>query len=297
MNSGEWNFAPVMKNPVLEQQLKEDGYVVIKGFLDQETVSKLISYNTKYRQEQHHDGIFNSVWHSNDVEYKKRTLETLINLYTPFCEKYFKDHRIFGGSYISKPPHGKGESNPHIDFGIVDESVYRSFSLWLPLVPMREDNGALRVLKGSHRLDKHVFRGPNIPDQTIDIRDWLWEHMDQLFVDPGDAVIYDHKAIHGSKDNFSDVDRIAATAAITNANAEMVLYFWEESAKKVFGYNTNPEYLLTNSHDKLPTTLEIAGEWNYEANQLTLGDLGIEVDSTTSESGIMHKIRSLFQSN
>ncbi len=161
---------------------------------------------------------------------------------------------------------------------------------------MREENGALRVLKGSHRL-KRTFRGPNIPDQTLDARSWLWDNMDLLILEPGDAVLYDHRAIHGSKDNFSSVDRIAATAAVTNADADMVLYFWDESKQKVAAYQTDPMYLLTNNHDQLPVDLNIMDEWDYDLGQLTLEDLGVEKIEKSGNHSLFNKFRKLLQFN
>lgn len=294
MNEQPWSFQPVIKDPELEEKLKHDGYLVFKQFLDEDAVNHLVKYNTENKQEQNHDGIFNSIWHSSDVKYKEETIKKIKEIYTPSCEKYFVDYKIFGGSFIIKPPHGKGESNPHIDFGIVNEDVHRSFSLWIPLVPMREENGALRVLKGSHRL-KRTFRGPNIPDQTLDTRSWLWDNMDLLILEPGDAVLYDHRAIHGSKDNFSNVDRVAATAAVTNADADMVLYFWDESKQRVVAYETDPMYLLTNNHDQLPVDLKIMDEWDYDLCQLTLEDLGVKSIDKPEKNNLFKKFQKLLQ--
>ncbi|MBI1286612.1 MAG: hypothetical protein GC178_03445 [Flavobacteriales bacterium] len=266
--------APIMKDPELERQLNIDGVVVMRDFLDKNAVKELFDYNTANQPEFTHNSIINSVWHSHDQEYKARTIEKIIDIYTPFCEKYFDNYNIFGGSFVIKLPNGGGVSCPHVDFGIVNEEVYRSFNLWIPLVPTTDDNGALKVLKGSHRM-KQLFRGPNIPDQTVDIRDWLWQNMETYELNPGDAILYDHRAIHGSNPNNTEIPRVATSCAMTNAGAEMVLYFWDETKRAVVGYVTEPEYLLTHNHEQLPTDLEIVGEWGYSLDQVTLNDLGI----------------------
>lgn len=273
MMENTWSYSPILKDPQMELQLEKEGYLVIPRFLSSEAVSELAEYNEANQPEFVHNAIINSVWHSSDVEYKENTIKKIIDVYTPFCEKYFVNYNIFGGSFVIKPPHGKGESNPHIDFGIVNEDVHRSFNLWIPLVPTTKENGALQVLRGSHN-QKKVFRGPNIPDQTLEIRDWFWEKSNLLELQPGDAVLYDHRAIHGSKSNFSSVPRVATSCALTNAGAEMVLYFWDEEKRKVVAYETDPTYLLTNNHDKLPTDLEVTAEWDYSLDQLTIEDLG-----------------------
>ncbi len=292
MNNSEWNFAPVMKDPELEEQLKRDGVVVIPEFLDKAAVKELVDYHTANQPEfVNYDTIINSVWHSNDQDYKIKTIKRIIDIYTPPCDKYFQNYNIFGGSFVIKMPFGEGESCPHIDFGIVNEEVHRSFNLWIPLVPTTHENGALKVLKGSHRI-KHTFRGPNIPDQTIEAREWLYENMETYELQPGDAILYDHKAIHGSKPNNSTEPRIAVSCALTNADADMVLYFWDEKKQKVVGYVTDPEYLLTNNHDKLPTDLKIVGEWDYSFEQLSLEDLGAKPEP---EPGFFDRVLAMFK--
>lgn len=285
-----WNYPPILQDQKLEQQLKDDGVIVIPQFLDKHAVDDLFDYNAANQPEFVHNSIINSVWHSSDQDYKVRTIKKIIDVYTPSCEKHFVDYKIFGGSFVIKLPDGGGESCPHVDFGIVNEDIYRSFNLWVPLVPLTEDNGALKVLKGSHKLGKHVFRGPNIPDQTIDTREWLWENMETYLLEPGDAILYDHKAIHGSKPNNSRRPRVATSCAITNTGADMVLYFWDDSKQKVVAYVTEPEYLLTNNHDRLPTDLKIVGEWDYSFEQLTLSDLGVK----PKPSGIIERLKGFF---
>jgi hypothetical protein len=287
----DWNYPPILQDQKLEQQLKEDGVIVIPQFLDEHAVRELFEYNAANQPEFVHNSIINSVWHSSDQDYKIRTIEKIIDVYAPSCDKFFRDYNIFGGSFVIKLPKGGGESCPHVDFGIVNEDVYRSFNLWVPLVRLTEENGALKVLKGSHMLKKHAFRGPNIPDHTIDTREWLWDNMETYLLEPGDAILYDHKAIHGSRPNNSNTPRVATSCAMTSVGADMVLYFWDESKQKVVAYDTEPEYLLTNNHDRLPTDLEIVGEWDYSFEQLNLNDLGVK----TETAGFFETLRERFR--
>ena len=266
-------YPRIMKDDKLEQELSEKGYLVLKNFFSADAVNELREYH-KNNQPRffHYDAIINSVWHTDDVEYKMKTLEKIISVYTRFCDAYFVDFKIFGGSFVIKPPHGKGASHPHIDYGIVDEDNYRSFNLWAPLVELTKTNGALQVLEGSHRI-KQVFRGPNIPDLTIDLREWFWENQKKFYLKPGDALLYDHRAIHGSKDNFSEQPRVAVSCAMTNADAQMMMYFQDAERKKVCAYKMDSAYLLTNNHNQLPKDFPVYKEWDYEVRQLRMEDL------------------------
>jgi hypothetical protein len=61
-----WNFQPIMKDPQLEAQLKQNGYLVIPTFLTTEAVNDLSEYNSSNQPEFIHNAIINSVWHSSD---------------------------------------------------------------------------------------------------------------------------------------------------------------------------------------------------------------------------------------
>lgn len=292
METSVITYPRIMKDDKLEQELTEKGYLVLKNFFDKDAVKELQDYHRNNQPEfYHNDAIINSVWHTDDVKYKRKTIEKIISVYTRFCDQYFVDYKIFGGSFVIKPPHGKGASHPHIDFGIVDEETYRSFNLWAPLVKLTKENGALQVLEGSHRI-KHVFRGPNIPDQTIAYREWFWEKQKKFYLEPGDALLYDHKAIHGSKDNFSSQPRIAVSCAMTNLDAEMMMYFQNEEQKKVRAYKVDTEYLLNTKHNNIPTNFPVYKEWDYHHWQLSPEDFGSLPE--VQKKSLIERVKELF---
>lgn len=164
-----------------------------------------------------------------------------------------------GGSYVLKLV-GSGMSQPHIDWSLVDEEKSRSFNIWISLVDLNSKNGAIEVLPGSHHLPA-TYRGPNIAERTIDLQDFFWETMTELHLKAGEALIYDHKLIHGSKDNLPDEVRPATACTVCTTDADFRLYYKNKQTDviEVFTGN-NTEYLLTNTRFETPTTLEKIGE-------------------------------------
>lgn len=265
-------FPPIMKDERLEKQLLDDGYIVLKKFLSPERVADLLEYNRNNQPEFHADHIINSVWHTRDEDYKVRTIAKIIDVYTPPCNEVFTNYQIFGGSFVIKPPFGKGASQPHIDYGIVNEDKFRSFNLWIPLVKLTPENGPLQVLKGSHNI-RNIFRGPNIPDQTVELREYFWKECTELLLDAGDALLYDHRAVHCSRENHSTEPRIATSCALTSAGAPMMVYFWNDDRKKIQGFQIELDYLMKNNHGNLPVDMQPVQEWDYSFDQISMRDL------------------------
>lgn len=269
-------FPAVMKDEALEKELNENGYLVFRNFFDEEALKEVIEYHEKNQPQLHHyDAIANTVWHTDDIDYRINTNKFAMDVFGRVCDKLMKDYRIIGGSYVIKPPHGLGISYPHIDYGIVDEEKYRSFNLWSPLLDLNENNGALQVLKGSHKM-KQVLRGPNIEDQCIGIREWLWEKKDKLYINAGDAIFYDHRAIHGSGANNADIPRVAFSCAVTHVDAPMIMYFLDETGKKVNAYEIDEEKMKHGEEELPPKGREPYKVYDYEPWQLTLPDLGYD---------------------
>lgn len=283
------NYPPILKDEKLEKRLLDDGYLIIRNFLSAEAVAQLTEYYESNLFEIDRDTIFNTIAHTNDIDYKKRTIDEITSVYRPFCDKYFTDYKLFGGSFVVKPGGGKGTSQPHIDWTTVDEEKFRSFSLWIPLIELNKRNGALGAVKGSHKFNQ-LFRGPNIPDQIIDLRDWFWENSETEYLAPGDVFIYDYRTVHCSRENFTPTPRVAVSCSITSTNAQTLVYFWNEQQKIVSAYKSTIEmYLDGKTIVSLPENSKPLKYWDYRPNQLSKADfphVGIKSSNSVLEKMI-----------
>lgn len=260
---------PSLKDENLEKELWENGYVVVP-FFDKETVEELIAFYNSVTAD--YEGKIYASSHSSNIENKRKINEKIKSTYRSKVEELFINPHIMGGTYVVKPA-GTGISHPHLDWNLVKEGPYRSCNVWVPLIDLTETNGVIEVLPGSHKLFP-TYRGPNIPDRTNDLQSFFWDTMTQLYMKAGEALIYDHRLVHGSGDNLTEQMRPATACAVTNKEAELRLYYLDKDIDKVESFTgNNNEYLLTNVRFEKPTSMTSLGFIEeYELSQLIVSD-------------------------
>lgn len=297
----------LFKDQKLEDELWEKGYVVVP-FFDEKTIQEILNFCIDYTtgnstlDKDEKDKMYAST-HSPDIDYKDEMNEKIKDFYRPFVDKYFENYQIMGGSFILKPV-GKGVSHPHLDWNLVEEGPYRSCNFWVPLVDLHENNGCIEVLTGSHKLYP-TFRGPNIPDITNDLQQFYWDTMTQLHMKAGEVLIYDHRLIHGSRDNMSDTPRPATACAVTNDNAELRLYYLNEETNKVEAFaGASTRHLLSNDRFEAPKNMTNLGPVEgFEIKQIKVSDydfLNLQYTAKTEVNnppkGIWQKLKSMISS-
>jgi len=265
-------YPPVLKAAKSEEHLLKNGYVVIRNFLPNEAIVALLEYNKNNQPDFFNDAILNTVWHTHDSEYKNRTVELITKCFEKQCQFHFKDFRLLGGAFVIKQPGPKAVSAPHFDLGIVDEESFRAFSIWVPLTNVNRQNGALMVVPKSH-IFNGIFRGPNIPNPVTEIQDWLWDSGKEISVQAGDAVVYDHRLIHGSRANVTDEDRIVASCTLTSEDAKMVLYYLDDERTSVHAHEVNQEHFFNSDPSKPPVGTRPIKSWPYLGKQVSKADL------------------------
>lgn len=137
----------------------------------------------------------------------------------------FVDHHPFTSSLLMKWPDEDSAFNAHQDWTMVDEARFRTVNVWCPLVDTDANNGALRVLPGSHRVLDAIRCSP-MPPAGCESPGWQvrWDEMDPVEVRAGQALVFDHALLHSSGPNFSDVVRPAVAVAFKPKEAP--LYHW-----------------------------------------------------------------------
>ena len=265
------DFAPLLKDNELERQLVDVGYVVVP-FFDEEQCQQMRDFFLKDFDVE--TGRMYASSHSSDIDYKYTVNDWIIKNYSPAVDRYFTDYRILGGTYIVKPGGGKGLIYPHQDWTLVDERRFRSVNCWVALVDTNKENGMVGVLPQSHT---HVeaFRGPNVPERCKPIEDWLFEQFTWLPMKAGEALIYDHRLIHGSFENFTNETRVASACAVTNKMAERRVYYYHEgneSRKKIEEFEGNDDFLLSNDRFNAPAVLPSLGNPDYDDTPFVKSD-------------------------
>jgi ectoine hydroxylase-related dioxygenase (phytanoyl-CoA dioxygenase family) len=244
---------PILENSDLDKKLLEEGYVVVP-FFSEEQVQEL----KNFFYENHTSEIpgFYATAHVPDIAFRKKMNEKIKSVFTESIEKYFTNCTALGGSFVVKSKTQEERLHPHQDWNIVDETHYRSFNIWVPLVDLTEENGAIRVLPKSHLWGLN-YRGPNIPESRPDKIETIWNDMETLLMKAGEALIYDHRLYHASFPNKTDELRLATVFGIKPTEAEMNYYYGE--SEKIGVYKSSVDFFMEGNIQQGPVVLERVG--------------------------------------
>lgn len=232
-----------------DRQLTVDGYTIFP-FLDTNAVDKLVGYYNSFQNED--PAHFYSSTHSPNKEFRKKTNEFIKAIISPLLDEYFKSYRLLGGAFVVKPANGKGLLPPHQDWNLVDETIARSYNIWIPLTDVNFENGAVCVLPGSHR-KMATYRGPGIPSVFKNIEPLVWKNLQVLSMKAGEALCYDHALLHASPVNTTAKIRLGIVCGIIAATSEMQLYF--DGADSVEAYKIDECFFMEEDPTKGPEGL------------------------------------------
>lgn len=208
----------------MNSELQKEGFVVLP-LLDALQTSELTTYlNQKTNLD---SGTFYATAHAQDVDFRSEMSDKIVEVIQGKVNQNFQNHELLGASFIVKTKQLNQVLQPHQDWNIVDESKYRSYNIWIPLVDLNEDNGVILVMPKSHAWIKN-YRHSSIPCSFQEVHEQLFNHMKPLYLKAGEALIYDHALLHASLPNNSQNDRIACACGIIPKGAEMKFYWNNE---------------------------------------------------------------------
>lgn len=139
----------VFKNAEYQAAFDRDGFVVMP-FLDKEEVASLTA---RYDQlpAVNQSGFFSGIYSENEG-FKRGCHELLSGVARKFAAEHLVDYRLLVGNFVLKMPEGESVMPMHQDWTMVDESQFASLNLWFALTDTNKANGAMHLLRGSHRL-------------------------------------------------------------------------------------------------------------------------------------------------
>ena len=229
MNNRDKMFAfqkmlKVFRDDAHQEQFERDGYIELP-FYNEAEIRELneLYYRLHPKDEK---GFFPSTF-SKDKTYRQ-TADTEIRR---ICERpmsqYCTDIKVVCGSFIVKSPGKESGMCVHQDMTLVDESRFVGINIWVPLVDLTVQNGALFVIPGSHRLFP-TYRGSSIPEFFSPVMDDMIDYLQPVLLKAGTAVFFDQSIIHFSPPNYSDELRIVTNTYFTHKDAEFRTYYYDK---------------------------------------------------------------------
>lgn len=270
-------------------KLANDGYAVF-DLLSEEDICAL-----KYIFDEHHTAHpegFYATTHLEDKQKRKVLSDQAMKILAPRIEKLFENIQLLGGAFISKAPGEKGILPLHQDWNLVNEKEARSYNLWIPLVDVDEQNGAMRILVGSHT-KQESYRGPKMPPVLYAISAEVEKHMVSLNMKCGEAVLYDHALWHSSPQNRTDQLRLAFVLGVVPQHAE--LKYYQQNGDDVEEYNSHPSFFFENDRESGSGTLQLLRTFDFPNKILTKEEfeqiyLGKEADVQEPKKGFFQRI-------
>lgn len=276
-------------DPELTERLATNGYAtfdLLRDF-DIEALKTIFSENHSSTPEG-----FYATTHLDDKEKRKMLSDQAMSILACRIESHFKNIELLGGAFISKAPGEKGTLPLHQDWNLVDEKIARSYNLWIPLVDVNEENGAMRILVGSHS-KQETFRGPNVAPVLYPISTEVDQHMVSLNMKAGEAVLYDHALWHSSPQNQTSELRLAFVLGVVPKEAE--LKYYQQNGDMVEEYASHPNFFFENDRDSGPKGLELICSFNHPNSFLSKEEfekvyLGKEEVKLAPKKGFFQKL-------
>lgn len=197
----------------LEKRLQDDGFAVLP-ILSPDEVATLVA--VWHRLSMNTDPLYDPTGMTATVRQRGMDVDAdaaIRSVVSGPLKRHLVASEPFMSAFLVKRP-GSDELPAHLDFRLADEPRSRTFGCWIPLTPADRATGALGVAPGSHLL-VDFDRTPADPGH-----EWT-EHFigdgartTVLDIEPGTAVIYDHRLVHFSLPNTSDAPRIAVNIGI-----------------------------------------------------------------------------------
>lgn len=207
----------IFKQVDVNTQLAENGFAVVP-FADKGTLDALATY---YQQLQNPEakGTYVTMFNPSD-SYRINIDAKIRTLCAPIAEGMMDGYRVLYTNFMVKQPGPEGDFPVHQDWTYVDETKYPSIAFWIPMQDVDNTNGALHVVKGSHKFGTRL-RGPFVHEPFGNLSADIKSKFSQAInLKAGEALVWDHRLIHFSLPNLSTNARMAFTLILIPKHAQ-----------------------------------------------------------------------------
>jgi ectoine hydroxylase-related dioxygenase (phytanoyl-CoA dioxygenase family) len=239
---------PVFSDLLLQKKFDTDGFVKIP-FLNVEEMRALVNCYERFEVAHSFDegGFHHTTHHTKNWRLLEQVNKALLNIFQPKIASFFVNIATLAANFIIKDNGADTEFVPHQDWTLLDEKSYYSFNIWIPLHPVNEKNGAIRILKGSQNLLRSIRCAPSFPRVFENVMPHVYENLTTITFEYGEAVVFDCGVLHGSFPNLSEQKRVNAIVGLYSNDAQFKFYYNTEQGNPplIEEYHINPDEFLT----------------------------------------------------
>lgn len=154
---------------------------------------------------------FDELWGDDDVARRQELQARVGAIVQPFLREWFVDCRpVLFNVWIKRARTQSSTIKFHQDFSIVDERRGETaIQVWIPLVEVRPDNGALILVERTHLdaqpIRPHDFKHPLVDHPVSE----LPAAAVQPRLSAGEGLVFTNRTVHASTPNLTAEDRLA----------------------------------------------------------------------------------------
>ena len=253
----------VLFDPASDIQLFRNGYAII----DFITAGEAENLNEKFMElAGSRIRNFYAVAHDPNIDLRLWINEILMSALQNRFDDLTLDMKMLGGTVVCKEAGCKNVLDLHQDWTIVNEPEFRSFNFWIPLVDVGVNNGIISVIPGSHDWSDR-FRGPNMGNPWSELAGDLRKQMVALEIKSGQALVYDHRLLHGSGPNDSRIHRTAAVMGAIPGRAKQIYCY--RNGKMLDIYDCKPDFFLKGNPGAGPAGLQWVEQRSFSDEPFT----------------------------
>lgn len=176
------------------------------------------------------------------------------------------DFYLWGSQFFAKEPGADSTVPWHQDAYYWPIEPHRAVTVWLAVNDSFPENGAMKVIPGSHKkkmTHKPTARSSDVLDVQVDAPDLCADDAVHLTLQAGECSLHDDNIVHGSDGNASSVRRCGLTirfsAGESKCDTSVWPFFKAYWARGEDRWNHNPigkppESLLTEYRSVTPRT-------------------------------------------
>lgn len=251
-----------------------DGYFTVE-LIDAEDIDFLKAlFNMAYPKDSKN---FYATIDINDEEYRRKVHQLISERILNKIKSLFYDYDAIVFNFIVKLPGNDTTVFVHNDHTHVDETIFQSVNLWIPLVDINYQNGMFYVLPGSHHFPNPP-RGFFLPYPYSNFHDIIKPFMKPVPVNAGNAVVYNNKLLHCSDPNLSNEVRPAVIAGMLPIEATPIIYFKHDKVPQnmVEIFHLDTEFYLKFNREFKPEFAKSYAIVQY--NDISLKESGLLIE-------------------
>lgn len=214
--------APIFNNSHLQNNFDANGYVVL-DLLAPETVEQLKAIYANHTG-LHHGTSFVSTNLLDEKTVRFEIAEAIKQVIQNPLSRFFVNTKFWAPALMIKPPGEATEFKLHQDWTFVDEEQFYSGNVWVPLSDTDVNNGTICVIPQSHYRFIKTLRAHTIHEIFRNRETVIKDLCIPVNLKAGQAIVFQHSAVHYSPPNLSDSNRVAVSCGFNSENATLITY-------------------------------------------------------------------------